>query len=184
MKKVLLLAASILCFSNICFSKEILDYEVRTAPIALLARWATLDLSFSLNDQWAIGPSIIVYAAPKVGNMFVPAYNGYAAGLHAYGYLDSFSSDTWYWGNHLYYENFESYPHNFSGHYELKGFKFNSVAGYQVILNYNLNLLLGAGFETKNYDQVNIDESNGNTPSFKNQSYTSLYIEAKFGYKF
>lgn len=179
-----LLATITISFSQSLIAKEDLSYEVRTAPVAMIARWGTIDLSFNIDDHWAFGPSVIVYAAPKIGNMFAPAYNGYAVGGHAYGYLNSFATDGWYWGNHLYYENFESYPHNFLGHYELKGFKFNTVAGYQIILNYSLNLLFGAGLETRSYDQKNIDESNGNTPKFKDQSYTSLYVEAKFGYKF
>ena len=138
MKKLILTNVFLLLFSQNIFAKTVSNYEIRTAPIALLARWVTLDFAFNLDNQWAIGPSVIIYAAPKIGNMFIPTYNGYAAGVNVYGYLNSFSTNGWYWGNHLYYENFESYPHDFLGHYELSGFKFNTVGGYQVVTNFNL----------------------------------------------
>ena len=184
MKKYLV-AVLILLSSPFSFSKEILNYEIRTAPVALIARWVTLDFSFNINNQWALGPSIGLYATPKIGNMFTPSYNGSAVGAHAYYYFNSFSDDSWYFGNHAYYENYESYPHAFNGHYELKGFKFNSKAGYQLVIMSGFSFLLGLGAEYRNYDQKNIDDSNGvNTPKFKDYQPVVGFIEAKVGYKF
>jgi hypothetical protein len=166
------------------FAKNSLKYEVRTAPIALIARWATLDFTIKINDRWVIGPSTIIYAAPKIGNMLSPAYSGFAVGGHAYGYLKSFSENGWYWGNHLYYENYESYPHAFEGHYELSGLKFNTKLGYQFLLKSKFTFLFGAGAEVRQYDQNNISEHTGGAPSFKTQSGTYPFVEAKIGYKF
>ncbi len=185
MKKYLIMTFPLLFFSSISFSKEILDYEIRTAPIALIARWGTLDFSFNVNNQWAIGPSVIIYAAPKIGNMFAPSYSGTAIGGHAYYYFNSFSGTGWYWGTHIYYESYESYPHNFNGHYEFKGFKFNTKIGYQIMASSRINLLLGAGAEARNYDQKNIDDSSGvNVPKFKDYQAVIPFVEAKLGYKF
>jgi hypothetical protein len=184
MKKYLLMII-ILLSSHISFSKEISNYEIRTAPITLIARWGTLDFSFNIDNQWAIGPSVIIYAAPKIGNMFAPSYNGTAVGAHAYYYFNSFLDDSWYWGNHAYYESYESYPHDFNGHYEFKGFKFNTKVGYQVTTPLGINMLFGIGAEARKYDQKNIDDSNGgNSPKFKDYQPVIGFVEVKLGYKF
>ena len=185
MKKTFLTLISLFCFSNISQSTEAFNYEIRTAPIALLARWGTLDFSLNINTQWALGPSVIIYAAPKVGQMFAPSYSGTAIGGHLYYYLNSFSENSWYWGNHLYAESYQSYPHAMNGHYEYSGYKLNSKFGYQFTHSSGFNMLLGAGAELRNYAQKNIDDSSGaNTPSFNDYQPVIPFIEMKFGYKF
>jgi hypothetical protein len=185
MKKYLLLMI-VAFLTNTVFAQEKLSYEVRTAPAALLARWITLDFSLNLvSEHWSLGPSVIIYAAPKIGNMFTPSYNGTALGGHLYYYFKSFSESSWYSGNHLYYEEYESYPHNFTGHYQYQGFKFNPKAGYQIATSSGINIMLGAGLELRSYHQKNIDDSNGvDSPSFKNYSAVIPYVEAKLGFKF
>jgi hypothetical protein len=186
MKNYLLVVLSSFCFSSSSFSKENVNYEIKTAPIAFFASWLTLDFSINLNDQWALGPSVIIYQSAKTGNMFAPSYNGFAGGAHFYYYFNSFSENGWYWGNHVYYENYESYPHNFLGHYGYTGFKINSKVGYQLVSTSNINFYLGAGAEARNYAQKNTDDSSQgqSPPTFSEYVPVIPYIEFKVGYKF
>lgn len=166
------------------FSSRAAEHEFRTAPMAIIAQWATLDYSYSFHKNWAGGPSMILYTGPKSGSMFWPAYAGYAVGVHLYGYFNGFSSRGFYWGNHFYFENYESHVHNLAGHYKLEGHKFNMKAGYQLFIRSNINVLLGAGFETRSYSQDDIIDQAGQNPDFKKQSGNFPYIEAKMGFQF
>lgn len=184
MKKIVTILFMIVLYQSTSLAKEVLKYEVRTAPIALVAQWATLDFSFKLNGTWAAGPSVIVYASPKIGNMLAPSYNGTALGGHLYAYLNSFSQSSWYWGNHFYSENFESYPHAKTGHYELKGSKISTKFGYQLLLKSNFVFLTGAGVELRSYTQNDIIDLGAAAPTLKSQSGIFPFIEFKVGYKF
>lgn len=162
------------------------DFEIRTAPVAVLAKWWTFDFSFAVNPNWAVGPSAILYSSPRNGGMLAPSYDGYAIGGHVYHYMNSFSDNGWYWGNHFYYETYDSFPHNAQGtYYELKGFKLNSKFGYQTMSLWAVNLLTGFGFEFRSYaDQKLRDPENSGSTSMSDQSKTLPYIEIKMGYKF
>lgn len=178
--KIILIA---LLFCSIAFSKEN-KYEVRTAPIALLARWVTADFSIALNPNIAVGPSVVIYASPEIGNMFLPSYSGYALGAHAYYYLVGFSENGFYGGSHFYYENFSSYPHGVAGHSELTGTKINLVGGYQFITVTKFNILAGLGLESRNYSQNNISNDPLFPATFSDRSGAGAFIEFKVGYKF
>ena len=168
------------------FSCNILaqNTEARIAPLALLARWFSFDLSLNTSKHWSYGPSGIYYGAPRSGNMFIPSYNGFALGGHVYYYYHGFDLNSWYWGVHAFYERFESYPHAFNGHYELNGTKVNTKVGYRILSSSSLSFLFGLGLETRNYSQDNIANSSLSSPDFSDQSGLFPFLEAKMAYRF
>ncbi len=54
--------SAIICATSPTFGTTL---ELRTAPLALLAQWTTLDTSYNLNDHWATGPALVVYSGPE-----------------------------------------------------------------------------------------------------------------------
>ena len=133
---------------------ELPRWEFRTAPVALLARWYTLDVSYRLSEKkWATGPSIVLYNYSEIGNMFAPAFKGQALGWNANYYFDSAQRNTWYFSLHSYYEKYKSYPHAYLGYYEKDGYRMNGALGYQWRWN-PVNLMAGLGVEQRNHNVV------------------------------
>lgn len=125
-------------------------WEVKTAPIAFLVRWLTLDLSYRLSDNWATGPSTILYNADGPGGMFGPTYKGYALGWNSNYYFKSVYTNTWYLSGHAYFDTFRSYPHAYLGFKEMQGMKANTAVGYQWRWS-RVTVLAGLGTEFTNY---------------------------------
>ncbi len=124
--------------------KEGRNWEFRTAPLAFLASWFTLDVAYRLSDQWSFGPSAILFNAKGPGSMLAPSYNGYAVGWNGSYHFGSVRKNSWYISAHGYYESYKLYPHAFSGHKEVTGFSGYSVIGYQWRWS-RVNILSGIG---------------------------------------
>lgn len=131
-------------------------WEFRTAPIALLAKWYTLDVSYRLSDNWATGPAVILFNADEPAGMLGPSYNGYALGWNGNYYFDSAYKRTWYISAHGYYESYKSYLHGYRGYKDMAGYKFNSAIGYQWKWS-RINMIAGIGQEYR--DQTVTDKT-------------------------
>jgi len=160
-------------------------FELRTAPIMILARWYTLDASYILNEQWAFGPSYVSYAYNTIyGNMLGPAYYGNAYGAHLIWAVDDLFSNSWYIGSHIYYETYRSVAHGLQGNKEdRKGFRTSAVIGYRQ-LNGNFLTMVGLGFE--NYDHDVQDTVSATNPAYTeyHRNFTFLHAEFKIGWMF
>lgn len=169
--------------SSFSSESEIPRWEFRTAPIALWARWYTLDISYRISEKWTTGPAAVVYGSAEIGNMFVPSYKGYAVGWNANYYFNSVLKNGWYLSMHSYYEKYSSYPHAYLGHKEMDGFRANAVAGYQWKWS-SFNMMAGLGGEYRNHNVVDkpdaIAGSQPEVTSF-NETRTLPHIEFKIG---
>lgn len=81
--------------------------ELRTAPLALIASWGTLDAAYRFHPQFSIGPAVVLYNGEK-GNMFLPGYKGTALGLNATFYFTPGYYSAWYMSTHVFKEKFTS----------------------------------------------------------------------------
>jgi len=159
------------------------SWEFRTAPIALIARWFTLDVSYRLSDQWATGPAAILYNAEGPGGMLSPSYKGYAVGWNGNYYFNSVYKNTWYVSAHTYYESYKSYPHAYLGYKEIDGFKANSVIGYQWKWS-RINMMTGIGAEFRNQNVVDRKDAVNSveqSPIESRDSFWLPHIEFKMG---
>lgn len=158
------------------------QWEVRTAPIAYIARWITLDVSYRFNEQFAAGPAIVVYNSESTtGGMFSPTYKGTAFGAQAYYYFRSVMGPTWYIGSRFYKEDYRSYPHAFSGYDNKDGWSANATLGYQV-RSPSTVWLFGIGPEATTH---NVLTHENNKPTVEDsESFFGLAIEFKVGFDF
>lgn len=130
-------------------------WEVRGAPLALLAQWYSFDLSYRLNPKWSTGPSGIRYAASSNGNMLLPSMNGYAVGWNLNYYVNGVDQSSWYFGGYLFYEDYNRYPHSSSPPQKITGSRADYIMGYR-IYHAPFALLLGAGFQFSSQRQRRI----------------------------
>lgn len=141
---------------------EIHKWEIRTAPLAFLASWNTLDVSYRLNEHWAHGPALVHYNHAPIGGMFTPSLRGLAAGWSGTYYTKAVTRDTWYTSLHTYYEDYKLYPHASLIHYHRKGLRASSAYGYQWHWS-RINMLAGLGPEFRwhgtNYIERKLDNS-------------------------
>lgn len=153
-------------------------WEIRIAPIALLARWLTLDVSYHLNENWATGPALINYTTDSNrGGMLVPTYKGYAIGWQG-NYFTSALKDGLYLSAHAYYESYKNYPHSFQGYYQKDGYKLNSALGYRWKWK-PVVLMTGVGAEYLDHSVTEYTEVRTSRDS--KQSNSRPFIEVKLG---
>lgn len=160
-------------------------FEVRTAPLALYAAWITLDATYFLNKNWAIGPSYISYANnSEYGNMLAPTYYGNAYGAHAIWALDDLFSNSWYVSSHAYFESYRSRSHGLLGNEEnRKGYRVNAVVGFRQ-LNGNFLTMVGLGYEVTNHEVKEIYSASNPVYSEFNRNYSYPHAEFKAGWLF
>lgn len=160
-------------------------FEVKVAPFTLLMSWWSLEGSYRITPHFATGPMIIAYKAGTKGNMFLPSYNGYAAGWQANYYLNSVSRPGAYTSAHIYYEDYTAYPHDNMDHYHHQGMRMNANLGFQFKLSSSFNLLAGAGPE---FVLHQVRESGPLAPSdgteFSTLQQFGLNLELKVGFEF
>lgn len=154
-------------------------YELRTAPVALLARWQTLDASYRINRHWATGPALVAYNSEGRGGMLAPSFKGLAIGWHVTHYFLSVARHGWYSGLHAYHEDYESRGHGDDGYEKLEGLRTNLVLGHHWRWN-RVNLMVGAGPELKNYKVAKYDRGNS-TPTISHESNLGPTVELKLG---
>lgn len=161
---------------------ELRRWEFRTAPVALLARWYTLDVSYRFTENFAVGPSIVIYDAPgEQGNMLAPTYKGDAFGFHANYYFTSVKARGWYSGLHAYQESYRSYPEGYPGYEDRKGYRSNITAGYQFKWS-QVNLLTGLGMEYRNHNVVETSRYSGVQPETRKSGWGPT-VEIKLGFE-
>lgn len=186
MKSLGLLFFGWLCLFNVSASAESKQFEIRTAPIALIARWYTLDASYRPNPQWALGPSIVIYNHDGPGGILSPAYQGKSFGAHINYYFQSIDVNSFYLGSHFLYDDYRSFPHGSSGYRDHIGTSLQAVAGYFGRYQ-SLTFHTGLGFEQEmgSYEDV---AYNSLTSDYEmttgNDTFFKLLIEFKLGYEF
>ena len=181
MRKVLVLLLFFTLNSWAAPKQEFSNWEVRTAPIAYLAKWITLDLSY-VTDSFAFGPSIISYASPEtVGGMLAPTYNGLAYGGN-FVLAETLYRNSLYLSGHAYAENFRSYPHAFLGYQNRTGGKANIVLGYRWV-NIDITSMFGVGMEFRNHKVESVNNFTNSVTEY-NENTSLLHIEFKIGYLF
>ena len=161
-------------------------WEIRTAPIAILAGWTTVEALYHVTDQLAFGPSYIRYAeCSGYAGMFSPSYCGSSLGAAMNYYFKPNAVRTWYLGSHVYSSNYRSYSHpTIVGEFTDKsGVSVNAVLGIQRNWK-NCEIMLGGGLETDIFKENRrtfqfVDKTYSDTVSNPTQTYP--YIEAKVG---
>lgn len=163
-------------------------WELRTAPIALLARWYTLDVAYRFTENFATGPAVVLYdALGDRGGMLAPTYKGYAFGWQGNFYLNSILTDTWYFGLRAYYESYRSYLHGVLGYDERNGVRTNAFFGYQWKWS-RVTLMSGLGVEYLDRDVVRQRELGDalgviQSAGSSRQSLFEPMIEVKMGFE-
>lgn len=161
-------------------------WELRTAPIALLAKWITLDVSYRLTENFAFGPAAIFYVSPEgeQGGMLAPGYNGYAAGLNFSYYFNSVQKNTGYLSMHGYYENFSAFGHGTRDgeRTEVDGIKVNTAIGYQWKKS-RFVLLTGFGVQYQDHQEngIRFDQNGNTTKTTESDSGFLPFVEFKVG---
>lgn len=164
-------------------------FEIKIAPVAFSAKWTTLDISYRLTENFAFGPSLILYSAGSTASMFTPTYQGTAYGAHAYYYLNPVSSQTTYISVHLYDENYKSYSHGSNAVDDLDGYKINSAYGlfYRSHSFTAMTFHLGLGLEYRNYSSTKTEINTTTqitTITEDTKSYFLPFVEFKVGVEF
>lgn len=156
-------------------------WELRTAPLAMLARWFSLELSYRANEHWSVGPSLISYSAKgPYGNMLMPTWDGYATGAHLYYFGRSAMTNSVYLGVRGLYESYVSYPHAALFSEAVSGVKAQGAVGYQKRWS-SVGLLVGLGAEQRFHRVVRSKESALRSYD-ENESFP--FFEFKLGLQF
>jgi|GEM_PF-3092149 hypothetical protein len=166
--------------------REVLKrWEFRTAPIALLARWYTLDVSWRFSKHWSTGPAVVFYRSATIGNMLTPSFRGSAVGWQGNYYFQSVERNSWYAGFHSYYEEYDSYLEGRSGRDAVKGLRLDSALGYQwrgAGSFRPLHFMAGVGPEYKDRQRKRFRELEGGAPfEDGHQSLFGIFLEFKMG---
>lgn len=168
------------------YEKNLKRFEIRTAPLAFLAKWLTLDTSYRLNDSFSTGPAVVIYAAGGPGGMLAPSFKGYAAGWSANYYINGAQEDTVYVGTHAYYESYDSYPHAFLGYYSRSGLRANITLGYQWRISSWMNMQAGAGLEARQHHVTAYPENASSSTAYGSESDDNTsgpVLEFKVGFE-
>lgn len=162
-------------------------FELRTAPIAFIARWLTVEALYRVNDKWAVGPSFVYYGSGTSGSMFWLSYQGQALGMVATHYLRGVSQRGWYGSLRYHYEKYTYYPHAKSEEHYYKGHSLIATAGYRFLFLKNFFVMPGLGAKLSVYEHTETKFSIANvaTRSTNPSRFQALpYIEAKLGMEF
>lgn len=166
------------------------SWEVRTAPIALLARWLTLDVAYRFSEHFATGPAIVLYEAPiqAGGNMLMPTYRGSAWGWQANYYFKPITErSNGYVGGRIYSETYKSYPHDMSegGYDDVSGTRADVFIG-ALLRSSPFIFMGGVGFEffdhkfAEHRTLLGVDQP----VTHDSESDTRLMLEFKAGIEF
>lgn len=160
------------------------QYEVNTAPAALIANWYSVDLikythQSETTDPYAkfgIGLAIISYIRNNndFDNTF-PSRQGYAGGLTAiWDYKES------YYATHAFYEKYERYTDGGSLKQDREGFRVNVVVGGKEYFKRNYALKFGWGLEIQSYQVKEFDEKfPSRYNNYNTLIFNPLYLELK-----
>ncbi|OYZ16079.1 MAG: hypothetical protein B7Y39_16175 [Bdellovibrio sp. 28-41-41] len=154
-------------------------WEFRTAPVALIASWYTVDISYRTSERLSTGPAVVIYGASAQGNMFLPSYNGSAVGWQMNYYFDTVRKNTWYLGSHAYFEKYNSYPHAAQGFSEHSGYRINTTIGYKV-KNAGILSMFGIGVEYRDQNITRTEDSQINVDSHEANFFPVLELKMGF----
>lgn len=112
--------------------KPLARWEFRTAPVAALIKFYSLEIAYRFSKHWSFGPAGVAYdSLGDRGNMLIPTYHGAAFGLNGTYYLEPVAGDTFYVSGHAFYQKYTSYGHSFRGYSESEGARADVNLGYQ-----------------------------------------------------
>lgn len=166
-------------------------WELRTAPLAFLAQWTTIDVGYRVTSKISTGPAVVSYAA-KSGNMFLPSFEGQAIGWYANYYLGSANVSGGYSSLHVYHEDFLSHPHARREEERFKsvGQRANAIVGYRWVRSM-FDVLLGGGVmafarqtDKLTYKSTSIAGPERLEPSSETNSGMIPIVECKMGVRF
>ncbi len=163
------------------------QFELRTAPIAFVARWLTLEALFRVNPHWAVGPSFVYYGDTSSGSMFWLSYQGRAVGIVATHYLRGAGIRGWYGTGRYHFESFTHRPHAKSEELHYKGHALLLSAGYRFVFLKNFFVMPGLGVKLGLYErtETNFSVPSARTRNTKPNHFLALpYLEAKLGVEF
>ena len=167
-------------------SFEYRNFELRISPIFLIARWLTLDLSYRLTENLAVGPIGTYYGSEgEYGNMFLPSQKGYAAGLNTTYYFASVRRYSMYAMAQALYENYRSYGHAQYGYTDYDGYRFDLAFGYRWKFWSRVTLATGGGvqFNVKNSTEYKKDIVTDALRVRETESYNRImpFVDLKIG---
>lgn len=161
-------------------------WELRTAPIALIARWFTIEGLFHIDEQLAVGPSFVKYGSAPVGSMFWPSFRGRSIGLVGTYYFEP-RPNTWYATVRYFHENFTFYSHGRDNdEVQWRGNTVMGVAGYRRPLSQSIFMLAGVGLQLGKYEITEKKNKSGVALVTRDPSKIRLrpYFELKVGVGF
>lgn len=166
-------------------------FELRTAPLALIARWITLEGLYLLGgERWAVGPSLVFYESPAAGSMLWLSQRGRSIGAVATYYFKPVSEPGWYGTLRYLHDSYTYYPHNSRAgirHESYQGHSLTMVAGYRFVLPWNAFLLMGGGAQGGLYERAETKEPTPGaftSSSSRGRFSLRLYVEGKAGLRF
>ena len=132
------------------------NWAVKTAPVAYIAKWVTVDVTRKLTSKLSMGPSLIYYGnESSIGNMFLPTYRGYAAGYNMNYFFKGLHQTGWYMSHHSYYEDYKDYPHNSDFTFSNEGWRADLIGGWNhKFPKYPVFIQSGLGLQYQSYDQT------------------------------
>lgn len=127
-------------------------WEIRTAPIALLASWLTIDAGYRIGSKVSTGPAFVSYGA-KSGNMFLPSFEGQAIGWYANYYFRPSGVGGWYTSLHAYAEDYLVHSHSARDGERFKraGTRANAAIGFHRTAK-SIDFLIGGGIQVMDHE--------------------------------
>lgn len=169
--------------------RSVKTFAVKTAPIALLAGWYTLDFSIRASTQFSIGPSLVVYDGDveTSGSFLSPNYKGYGAGFHWNYFLRNINENWFYLSGHTYFDDYKSLGHNSSFRESVEGIRTNLIFGWKHQFH-GLPLIMqaGGGLEYRWYSVREVPRSSSITgvTRYFSEEWGLPMIEFKIGFEF
>ncbi len=179
----------VLFLATICFAKpreaftetDNLKWDLRTAPIAILAHRYLLEGSFRPSPQWATGPSVIRYDCHGPSGLLARCISGWSVGWQTTYYFQSPNFNTWYASAHAYSDRHSARSDGAEmSESASTGLKVNAVIGHQWQLK-SIFFLLGCGVEHESYK---IERKWMNESFEDSQNQWRPLIEANIGFAF
>ncbi len=166
--------------------------EIRVAPLALLARWYTLETAYKISKTFDLGINYTHFGARveyRTGNMFFPTLSGDSYGLNLnYYFFQVPTGSSAYASMKLNREVFQSIGHASPSIYSYDGMSATLLGGRRFSLAElipGLGILLGGGAKFYIYDQKESKNTLGVISKDHGRRQGALpIVEAKLIYTF
>ncbi|MBP7843821.1 MAG: DUF3575 domain-containing protein [Proteobacteria bacterium] len=175
--KSLLGAVLLMGCASPLFAKEGDRYNIRVAPISVLAQVWNLESDFKVSDQFTLGPSVAYYIHKASGVQT----SAYVLGARANWFpVNGVFNSGFYIGPSLSYIGVSAQQDKVEA--SLSVWQLTAVGGYHWFWDSGFNLNLGAGGSYQNWpDYVTV---NGKKISLETYENMSLAIEFTLGWSF